>query len=39
MWIDFSDGIFYSFSIIFKDVFIVGGDGDGGDWWWKLEIK
>jgi len=31
--------IFYSFSILFKDVFILGGDGGDGDWWWKLEIQ
>jgi len=32
--------IFYSFSILFKDVFILGGDGGGGgEWWWKLEIS
>jgi len=31
--------IFYSFSILFEDVFILGGDGGGGEWWWKLEIQ
>jgi len=33
--------IFYSFSILFRDVFILGGDGGGGggEWWWKLEIS